>query len=127
MDGSIQQLPLSATPVVEVVFEYHLRGTSEVQSSAMTLAGEDYGGPAPPIRGLSREQPISQLRVNKSNGDFRQSAVVPVSLWNKIAQVRQKLNDGMSNKSWPLVPLFAQCKHDGQKESRQRSEACFGN
>jgi hypothetical protein len=58
---------------------------------------------------------------------FRQSAVVPVALWNKSAQVWHELDDGMSNKSWPLVPFFAQCKHDGQKESRQRSEACFGN
>ena len=28
-----------------------------------------------------------------------------------------KLNDGMSNKGWPFVPLFAQCKHDRQKET----------
>jgi len=39
MDGGIQQLPLSATPIVEVVIEYHLRGTSDVQGSAMTTRG----------------------------------------------------------------------------------------
>ena len=60
MDGGIQQLPLSATPVVEVVFEYHLRGTSEVHGSAMTLAGEDYGGPAASHSGLKRCTPRSK-------------------------------------------------------------------
>src|SRR5215470_6082644 len=56
LDRGIQQLPLSTTPVVEVVFEYHLRGISEVQGSAMTLGGEDYGGPAPPIQDLNSIQ-----------------------------------------------------------------------
>ena len=50
--GGIQQLPLSATPIVEVAFEYHLREISELQGSAMTLAGEDYGGPSAPNPGL---------------------------------------------------------------------------
>jgi hypothetical protein len=44
LDGGIQQLPRSATPVVEVAFD-HVRKTTGVQGSAMAVAGEDYGGP----------------------------------------------------------------------------------
>jgi hypothetical protein len=31
LDGGIQQLPPSATPVIEVAFENHLRKTSEIK------------------------------------------------------------------------------------------------
>ena len=39
LDGGIQQLPLSATPVVEVAVEHHVRETSRVQGSAMGSRG----------------------------------------------------------------------------------------
>jgi hypothetical protein len=58
---------------------------------------------------------------------FRQSTVVLLSLWMQNTPVRQYLRDGKSNESRPLAPFFAQCKHDGQKQSRQRSKEGFGN
>lgn len=58
---------------------------------------------------------------------YRESTAVPLSLWIWNVPFRKDLCDGMGDKTWSPVPLFAHHKHDGEKESRQRSKECFGN
>jgi len=50
---------------------------------------------------------LSCLRGNFDGMGIFSTSRRSVSLCDKIAQVRQELHDGISNKTWPLVLLFS--------------------
>ena len=60
-------------------------------------------------------------------GTFRRSAIVPLWFWMQNSPVRKDLCNAIFNNRWSLAPLFAQRKHNGEKQSHQCSKECFGD